>query len=511
MSGIFFVYKGGCMLSLHNVSKTYGDNLILDAIDLSIGGNEVIGLIGDNGSGKTTLMRILVGNLEPDNGSMQRDNLNIGYLPQEPDFGDATIHDYLASKSPEENQEYRINQSLDQVGLNGVNKLQLAASLSGGQKTKLGLAALLQINPDVLLLDEPTNNLDLEGLGWLKWFIVTFKGSVLIISHDRAFLDDTVDRIIELKDGKLKNYGGNYSFYAAAKLAEKQAELARYEQNQEEIKRLEKAIIDRKERAKQTAKDTKLRRDNDRIAAHFFAQRASKKINRTAKALESRLSQLERVDSPHERKVYPKHFLGETHKHRLIIASQHISKSYNGKTALRDISLEVVGSEHVWLAGPNGSGKSTLLNILAKKSEPDKGEVKWGAGVRVGYFSQDLSGINLKDTGLAELSRTEAKLEDCYKQAKSLGLRPQELQKPMSELSRGLIVKLAFTKLLLEQNHILILDEPTNHLEITTREEIEASLNEYRGAIFVASHDRYFLESIGIDREITLQQLPASR
>jgi macrolide transport system ATP-binding/permease protein len=491
------------MLSLQNVSKTYGDKLILDTIDLTIAGNEVVSLIGDNGSGKTTLMRILVGDLKPDSGSMQRDNLHIGYLPQEPNFGDATIHDYLESKLPEENQAYRINQSLEQVGLSSIDQLLPATDLSGGQKTKLGLAALLLTNPGVLLLDEPTNNLDIEGLDWLKWFIASFKGSVLIISHDRAFLDEVVDRIIELKDGKLKNYGGNYSFYAAVKLAEKQAELARYEQNQEEIKRLEKAIADRKERAQQIAKDTKLRRDNDRYAVHFFAQRASKKINRNANALESRLDQFERIDSPHERKVYPKQFLGETHEHKLVIAGQHIIKSFDNKTVLADISLEIVGSEHVWLAGPNGSGKSTLLSILAKESEPDMGEVKWGAGVRVGYFSQDLSGINLQDTGLAALLKTEAKQEDCFKQAKSLGLRPQELQKPIRELSRGQIVKLAFAKLLLEQNHLLILDEPTNHLEIATREEIETALTEYRGAILVASHDRYFLESIGIDREIT--------
>lgn len=492
------------MIVIQNVSYQYNDKTILNDISFSLHKHEIIGLIGNNGAGKTTLLQVIAGQIPPTRGSVINSSEIVGYLPQTTDFGDHSILSYLQDVQTKARHTSSINKSLKEVGLDNIDPSQPAYLLSGGQKTKLGLASLLLSKPDILLLDEPTNNLDNSGLKWLSDFIQEFPGTVLIVSHDRAFLDEVTTRIIELHDGKLSIYGGNYSFYAATKEVERLAYQEKYEKNQAEIMRLQRRINVQKERAARIARSNKPQRDNDKAAAHFFAEKASRKINQNAKALESRLGQLERVESPRNRKSYAKNFGGENHAQRIILAANKLSKSYDNQLVLTDVSLTVTGSEHVWVSGPNGSGKSTLLGILAERLSASSGTVRRGNNLTIGYFSQDLSQVNLDNSGLNELLDTGALPEECYHRAKSLGITPHELGRPINTLSRGQIVKLAFAKLLLEDHDLLILDEPTNHLEIATREEIEEALMEYRGAILVASHDRYFLDRIGVDREVSL-------
>lgn len=492
------------MLSVINVSKKFNTQDVLKNISFSLDDHEVVGLIGPNGSGKTTILKLINGEVIPDTGSIQTDNEKIGYLPQYPQFDDLTVEGFLRSKLGNPNLEYRVEQSLNDLGLSAINKSQKAESLSGGQKTKLSLASLFLTDeePTVLLLDEPTNNLDIEGLHWLEIFIKEFKGSVLLTSHDRYFLDETVDRIVELENGEIKNYGGNYSFYSEQKLDEKRAYLAKYKENVVEVKRLERLITEKKERAKKLSKDKG--RDKDKYAKYFFSQKSAK-IDNVAKSLESRLGRTETLEKPKDRVVYPFQFEGQTHNDKFIIGAHNMYKSFDGNEILKGISFTISGDQHVWLAGSNGSGKSTLLKILAGKLAADDGEVIIGTNVKVGYFSQDVSHLDMSKYGIDELRSTGISEADCYKYAANLHLSADDLRKPISSLSRGQITKLEFVKLLIGQNNLLILDEPTNHLEIETREEIEEALGEYQGAILVASHDRYFLEEIGIDREITLK------
>ena len=252
------------------------------------------------------------------------------------------------------------------------------------------------------------------------------------------------------------------------------------------------------------SKDTKRTRDNDKYAPYFFSQR-SIKIDRQAKAVESRLGHLDELEKPKESISFPFGFEGQVHSDKFILGARGILKSYNGKAVLNKVSFIISGNQHVWLSGANGSGKTTLLNILAGKLEPDEGDVELGNGVKVGYFSQEASQLDIEKTGIEELRLTGTLETDCFKYAMNLHLDPEDLRKQISQLSRGQIAKLEFIKLLIEKNHILILDEPTNHLEVETREEIEEALKDYQGAILVVSHDRYFLEELGLSKGYELK------
>ncbi|MBI2797730.1 ABC-F family ATP-binding cassette domain-containing protein [Candidatus Saccharibacteria bacterium] len=493
------------MIILKDVTKTYKDKAVLDEAELSVNPQEIIGLVGKNGAGKTTLMRIILGEIKPDSGTVQTSDEIVGYLPQHSDFGEQTVQEFLQSKLPAEHLGWKIDKNLDLVGLKGIDVQKNANSLSGGQKTRLGLAALLLAEPEptVLLLDEPTNNLDAEGLKWLRSFIKQFRGSVLLTSHDRGFLDESVNRIVELDNGKAKNYGGNYSFYREQKQLEYQSQLDKCEKSQLEQKKLKRTIVAQKEKARHVQSNFK-QKDNDKFAKAFFKNRVTVKLDKQASALESRLEQLDDVERPMQRKSYKVELEGSVPSSKMILKVESLSKSFDGHIVLSDLSFEVYGGERVWVSGVNGSGKSTLLKIAAGIESPDSGSVQLGNNLEFGYFSQEATGLNLSETGIADLLSTGAKPQVCFEQAKSLHITEQDLKKPLSELSRGQIAKVAFAKLLLGQNQLLILDEPTNHLEIETREEIEAALSEYKGAIVVASHDKYFLDAIGVTKELSV-------
>jgi len=498
------------MIILKDISKTYRDKAVLDEAELSVKQHEVVGLVGKNGAGKTTLMRIVLAEVEPDGGNVQTSDEIVGYLPQHSDFGELTIRDFLLSKLPEVHLEWKIKEKLTIVGLEGVDITKKASSLSGGQKTWLGLAALLLPEPTVLLLDEPTNNLDVKGLEWLINFLKNFKGSVLLTSHDRAFLDQTVDRIVNLNNGKTKNYGGNYTFYREQKKLEHQARVERYEQSQIEQKKLKKTIVEKKEKARHVHNHFK-QSDNDKLAKAFFKNRVTVKIDKQASALESRLERLDEVQRPIERKNYKVELEGSVSSNKLIIRADSLVKCFDNHTVLDDLSFELYGDERLWVSGANGSGKSTLLKLAAGVIKPDSGGLPIGENVHFGYFSQEEMGLNMKQTGLAELLSTGADAQSCYQEAMSLHITEQDLKKPLSELSRGQIAKLAFAKLLLGDNELLILDEPTNHLEIEAREQIEAALSRYKGAMLVASHDKYFLDAIGVTKELSIDDGKVTR
>lgn len=491
------------MIQLHNISKTYNDNLILNHISFSIQPKEVVALIGKNGAGKTTLFRLITGEIAPDSGTINRDSCRIGYLPQQIHNQEQTAAQYIESRTGE--SAHKLTPYLAQTGLATLDISRKIKTLSGGQQTRLGLAVLLSRQPNLLLLDEPTNNLDSEGLAWLTGFIHSFSGAILLTSHDRAFLDSVATRTLVLEAGDINQYGGNYSFFQQQRQAERASAQAKYQENRDEIKRLEQRIVERKEQARRKASNTKPARDNDKFAANFFAQRSSRKVAAQANALESRLNQLERIESPRKIRRYPVELSGANDHNRLIVRAINLSKSFHNQPILSHIHLALYGQERVHIAGPNGAGKSTLLRIIARQLQPDAGELDYGPAVRIGYLSQDTSLVDRYPSGLAALQATNATDEQCYKQAKSLGLTPTDLAKPIIELSRGQQTKLAVAQLILQENDLLILDEPTNHLDIESRELIEATLEEYAGAIIVASHDQYFLKQIDMQRTISLK------
>jgi macrolide transport system ATP-binding/permease protein len=398
-----------------------------------------------------------------------------------------------------------IDYALNLVGLETISKDGFLGNMSGGQKTRVAVAQVLAQDPEptVLLLDEPTNNLDTEGLDWLEDFVKRFKGAILFVSHDRRFINAVATKVVEIKDGVTRQYGGNYDFYKEQKDIEVQAALEKYEKQQEEKKRLKKAMVAQKEATKHVHEHIK-RADNDKYQRDFFRNRVSVKLGQKAKNIETRLDKLEEVERPEFSVGYGFSLGGSVHNSKLLVEVENVSKSYEDNTILKDNNFEIRGNSHIHLKGLNGSGKSTLLRLIAKQLEPSSGDITYGSDVTVGYFSQDTEGLDYTKSAIDNLSTYETNQEAVYRRARSLGIDAESLQKMPAELSRGQQSKLAFAKLLLANHDLLILDEPTNHLDIPTKEQLENALQNYAGAILVASHDVYFLQQLQIDKTLNL-------
>lgn len=489
------------MFALQHIHKSYRDKPVLEDVNLSVNPGEVIALIGENGTGKTTLLKIILGNLKPDNGNVALHHEVVGYVPQEAEAV-GTIQDSFDTSV----EGWKTDYALSLVGLEGVPKSRAITNLSGGQKTRLALAKVLATEPEptMLLLDEPTNNLDADGLIWLEQFIRDFKGGIVLVSHDRNFNNKIATSIVELHKGKLKQYGGNYDFYKEQKEIEYQTELVKYESNIEERKRLEKAIKAQSDKSQRIHKNIK-RPDNDKAQRDYFKNRLTVKFGQNAKMLQGRLEQLDEVKKPESSKNYTVTLDGNVPPTKLIVRAENVTKKYDNKELIYP-DFEMRGTERLLIRGINGSGKTTLLEMLAGLTKPTSGKIAFGQSIKYGYFSQDVSGLDDSLTNFENLEVTGAHSTAIYREARSLGLDENDLRKKPSELSRGQQAKLSFAKLLLAQNQLLILDEPTNHLDIPTREKIEAALQNYKGAMFVASHDKYFCRQIGIQSTINLDE-----
>lgn len=487
------------MFTLQHIHKSFKDKPVLEDVNLSVKPNEVIALIGENGAGKTTLLNVILGNLKPDNGTVTLHHEVIGYVPQE-----AKAVGTIADSFDKSIVEWKIDYALSLVGLEGVPKSRTITSLSGGQKTRLALAKVLAAEPEptILLLDEPTNNIDVDGLAWLEQFIKNFEGGIILASHDRAFINKVSASIIELHKGRLKQYGGDYDFYKQQKEIEYQTELAKYENNILERKRLEKAIKTQSNKSQRIHKNIK-RPDNDKTQRDYFKNRLTVKFGQNAKMLQGRLEQLDEVKKPEFSKNYAIAINGNIPPAKLIVRAKNITKKYANKELIYP-DFEIRGTERLLVQGVNGSGKTTLLKMVAGYIETTNGEVTFGQNINYGYFSQDVSGLDNSLTNFDNLEVTGAHPTAIFREARSLGLDENDLRKKPSKLSRGQQAKMSFAKLLLAQNQLLILDEPTNHLDIPTREKIEIALQNYKGSMLVASHDKYFCHQIGIRSTISL-------
>lgn len=488
------------MFALHHIHKSYRDEPVLEEINLSVNAGEVIALIGENGAGKTTLLKVILGQLKPDSGQAALHHETVGYVPQEAEAV-GTIQDGFSAA-----EAWKIDYALSLVGLEAISRSRTVSSLSGGQKTRLALAKVLAAEPEptVLLLDEPTNNLDTDGLAWLEQFIKNFKGGIVLVSHDRSFINKVATSIAELHKGQLKQYGGDYDFYKDQKEIEYQTELQKYQVVIEERRKLEKVLRDKQDRANRGLRSQKLR-DNDKAQFDWHQNNVQRSFSGQARALQSRLDQLEEVEKPESSKNYKIKLGGNVAPTKLIVKAESISKAYDGRTIVYP-NFELRGTQRLNIQGTNGSGKTTLLKIAANLLTPDTGSIEVGQNIKLDYFSQDVDGLDYSLSNFENLEITGADPTAIYREARSLGLDQTELRKKPGELSRGQQAKLSFAKLLLSQNHLLILDEPTNHLDLPTREKIEHALRNYQGAMLIASHDTYSLQKIGIGRTINLDK-----
>ena len=531
------------MLTVHHLSKSFDLQNLFENVSFSLNAGERVGLVGPNGCGKTTLMCILAGLEQPGSGHVSRDaDLRIGYLPQsfEPDpdasvrmivgraAGSITaLEDELAAAAtalstrpddPALQAAYdellrciqmaetgRAAEIMAGLGLDGIDLDIPAGRLSGGQKTRLSLALVLLGEPQLLLLDEPTNHLDIGMLEWLESWLNGSPCAALIISHDRTFLDHTVTSILEMdaQQHSVREYAGNFSAYLEQRQAEVAQQWADYKDQQLAIRRMQQDVA----RVKAQAAYTERQASSIRIGGGDFKikgyksyqQGIAKKVAKKAKAREKKLERYqesdERVEKPRASWHIRLEFDAPAHLSRSVIRMEDLSIGYQpGQPLLEGLTLDVQAGRRVVLTGPNGSGKTTLLRTIAGQVQPLTGEVHLGASVRLGYLTQDQSGLDLQKTALETMmpafsSQTEARNFLAF-----YLLTGDEPLKLNALLSFGQRTRLMLALLVADGCNCLLLDEPVNHLDIPSRTQFEQALGQFNGAVLAVVHDRYFIE-----------------
>ena len=503
------------ILSCHNINKAFGEKVILKDASFHIEEREKTALIGNNGAGKTTLLRIIMGELSADSGTVSTaKDSRIGYLAQYRDAeGDRTIYeevlhtrqDLLDMEEKLRSMEHGMKEAsgaelealmnsydrlsrqyelengfayksnvvgvLKGLGFDESDFDRHIGTLSGGQKTRVGLGKLLLSEPDLLLLDEPTNHLDMGSIEWLETYLTNYRGAVLIVTHDRYFLDKVVTKVIEIENGKLMQFSGSYTDFADKKAMIRDAEYKAWLNQQREIEH-QQAVI------------TKLKSFN-----------REKSIKR-AESREKMLSKIERLERPAELnnrmriQLEPRMVSGND-----VLSVQHLSKSFPGQTLFSDVSFEIKRGEKVALIGSNGTGKTTLLKILNGVLPPDEGQFTLGAKVQIGYYDQEQHVLHPEKTIFEEISDsyptlTETEIRNMLAAFLFTG---DDVFKLISSLSGGEKGRVSLAKLMLSEANFIILDEPTNHLDIASKEILEEALNSYTGTVFYVSHDRYFI------------------
>ncbi|MCC6446785.1 MAG: ABC-F type ribosomal protection protein, partial [Armatimonadetes bacterium] len=475
------------LLQAHRLEKYIGSQMILEDVSLTIGRGERVGLIGRNGCGKSTLLRLLSGVDRPDSGIVDRTarSLKIGCLPQYPEFepGQNVLEAVLPD--PSEIPRWQAIKVLGGLGLGGREE-QEAATLSGGEKTRLMLARLLLSDADLLLLDEPTNHLDIRMMEWLEGFLEIFPGAVLVVSHDRRFLDRAVRRILELERGRLTEYAGNYSFYAEAKRQTLLRQEEDYLLQQKQIRSLQEFVRRQLQAASRIQDGPKRGRD-------FYGQVAEKAARR-AKVAQRRIERMEKVEKMREDQNIEAAFRPSARGGQIVYECRRLTQRFGGRTLFHDLDMTITYGERVGIIGPNGSGKTTLLRLLMGQVQASGGEVKAGVGLVPVYLAQEQENLDWQSTVLDEilkmggLDHTEARtLLAC------LLFRQEDVFKEVRHLSVGERVRLALARAMVSGANLMVLDEPTNHLDIASRERMEEALQSYAGTLLVVSHDRYLL------------------
>lgn len=501
------------LIRADHLVKTFAGVPVLQDVSWHIEAGHHIGLIGANGSGKSTLFNILSGVMAPDSGTVERARgLRLGYLTQEMTVeSERTLYEEVReafrplldmqeemtalearmaqqTASPAELQRYgtlleefnarqgyamaaRVEATLLSLGFRPTDLHTPVQHLSGGQKNIAALARLLLQAPDLLLLDEPSNHLDMSATEWLEGVLREYPGTVVVISHDRYFLDRVVQEIVELAQHRLQRYVGNYSAYVVAKAARLEQQQRAYAQQQAEI-----------------------RRQEEFIRRHIAGQK-TKQAQSRQKALE-RLERIEKPTLDHQR-LRVRFATTQRESHEVLVCRQ-VWKSYGERTLLRGVSCTLYRGDKVGLMGPNGAGKSTLLRLIMGDDTPDQGTLRLGRHVTVAYYDQEMRQLNAQNTILDEVWQVEPwqSIGDMRAHLGRFLFSGDEVFQRVGTLSGGEKSRVALAKLMLSTANLLLLDEPTNHLDIPAREALEQALIAYPGTLLVVSHDRYFLNRI---------------
>ncbi|MCI8670247.1 MAG: ABC-F family ATP-binding cassette domain-containing protein [Lachnospiraceae bacterium] len=503
------------ILSCNNINQTFDGKTILSDCSFHIEEHEKAAVIGINGAGKSTLFKIITGELMPDSGNIIiSKGKTLAYLSQHPDIsGNRTVYDEMLevkkdiiqternlrnleadmkqasgealeamladysrlSHSFELNNGYayksEITGVLKGLGFSEDDFDKPVSTLSGGQKTRVFLSRLLLSEPDIILLDEPTNHLDLNSIAWLETFLSNYKGAVLIISHDRYFLNRIVTKVIEIENGTAVTYMGNYSDYAVKKESLRAAQLKQYYNQQKEIRHQEAVI----EKLRSFNREKSIRRAESR-------EKQLNKIERIQKPVE--------IDSEMHLSLTPRILSGND-----VLSIKNLSKSFGNQQLFSDISFEIKRGEKVGIIGNNGTGKTTLLKIINGLTDSDSGEFTLGSKVNIGYYDQEHHVLTMENTLFEELSDSypDMTVTEIRNVLAAFLFTGDDVMKRISELSGGERGRISLAKLMLSEANFLILDEPTNHLDIVSKEILEQAINNYSGTVLYVSHDRYFI------------------
>lgn len=475
------------LLNAEKISKGYSDRQLLDGCSLAVGQGDKIGLIGVNGTGKSTLLKVMAGVDFPDSGTVTRSGgVRVAYLPQNPEFApETTVLQQVMTgvaidkarakeaKVVQQADEYQCKSILTQLGLSDYD--QPIGQLSGGQKRRVALACALAAESEVLILDEPTNHIDSEMVDWLESYLKRYQGAILMVTHDRYFLERVVNRIVELDRGKLYSYPANYSQYLELKAQREEMALAT-ERKRQSLYRKELAWIQRGARARSTKAQFRVDRFEELKKPGYVPDQSKLEVS----ALSSRLG-------------------------KKIVEIEQISKSFDGKVLVKDFSYNLLKGDRVGIIGPNGYGKTTLVRMICGLLEPDQGRIVRGETVRIGYFSQEsFAGEDFDPTVKAidyirhisqEIQTPEGTLTAAQMMEKFLF--PADLQyTEIGRLSGGERRRLYLLRVLMEAPNVLVLDEPTNDLDIETLAVLEDYLKQFPGVVIAVSHDRYFLDKL---------------
>ena len=507
------------VIRANNISFSFGVKNILKDVNFSIQNNDKIGLVGVNGAGKTTLVKLINGEYVPEIGDIEiSKSLTISYLQQVADLSSNKsileevidnfsnlidmelelneLQDKMINEKDEEilktlvNKHANITQKFSMLGgyeytsrAKGILKglgfseqdfRRSVTSLSGGQKKRLQLAKLLNKEPDVLLLDEPTNHLDIDSIEWLEKFIKNYKKCIIIISHDRYFLNQTVNRIMEIENNRLAAYNGNYDEFMTQKEIQRNIQKNHYDNQQKEIARMEA----------------------------FIKQQKQWNRERNIRAAESRqkaIDRIERVEKPEDLpdNIKFKFEIKRTSGNE-VLNLKDVTMEYPNKKLFKNVSFDVMKKDRIFLLGENGVGKSTLLKIILGRLTPISGKIKLGTNVDMDYYAQELEGLNFENTIFEELLNTTNGLTrtDIHSVLASFLFKEDDISKKIKTLSGGEKGRVALCKIMLHKANFLLLDEPTNHLDISSKEVFEKVLEDYEGTLLIVSHDRYFIDKI---------------
>ncbi|WP_113671549.1 ribosomal protection-like ABC-F family protein [Vallitalea guaymasensis] len=483
------------LLKCINIKKEFKDRIILENINFHVEMGDRIAVVGNNGAGKTTLANIITGNLNQDSGQLiwHKKNIKIGYLHQSTYYTQGEFnHMVMTSDKIGISDFFHTSKELGVDNIEDYNTLRLE-NLSGGEKTKLALAKVWAQKPELLILDEPTNHMDYEGVRWLITNIKKYEGTIIIISHDRYFMDQVCNRVIEIESGIANCYKGNYSAYYTEKKKRYESQLHQYQVQEKNKEAIKKEIIRLKQWSSKGHRDS-TKKEGYKEKYRVRAKKKDKQVKSKIKKIEK--LNYEGIEKPQEEQKITFQFNNNS-KSNKVLEANNIGKRFDDKSLFENSSFYIKSKEKIGLYGRNGCGKTTLIKAILNEIKLDDGEIYLSPSTKIAYLSQDVGEMDIDKTVLQFFDIDDYQVRGTLQTLlANMGFTKKMVNTKIKNLSLGEKTRVKIAYMIMMENNVLILDEPTNHLDLHSREMLEKTLGDYQGSIIIVSHDRYLLEKL---------------